>query len=141
MRSVLASMASLLMFALGWIVTALTFALIGFIVSHARSDAGLLQVIHLILMWVLSPAIGGFFAVYLTGTLFGSVARDTIYVSFTSVIAAFVAITFIIYILGSFHSGAFSIGETILFVFQATAVFLGARIGKACMNDDVRPVI
>jgi hypothetical protein len=112
-------------------------SVIGTVASHARDGVGLIHLIHAFLIWVLSPGIGGFFAIYLTALLFASVSTQTIYVSFVSVTAVILAMLFLIGII-SLRLGVSSFGSVILFALQTAAIFLGAWIGKAAA-DDVRP--
>ena len=137
MKPVFATLTSLAVLVIGWLVMALLLSMIGAVASQARSGVGLLHVVHTFLIWVLSPGIGGFFAVYLTALWFNSVSTHTIYVSFVSVAAVILILLFLMGIV-SVRLGESSFGSLVLFALQAVAIFLGARIGKACA-DDLRP--
>jgi hypothetical protein len=136
-KAVLATLTSLTVLTIGWFVIALVLSLIGVVASEARDGIGLLHIVHVLLIWVLSPAIGGFFAVCVTVLLFNSVSTHTIYVSFVSVTAVILILLFLMGVV-SIRLGESSVGSLVLFALQAAAIFLGARVGKAAV-DDVRP--
>jgi hypothetical protein len=95
--------------------------------------------VHSLLTSVLSPGIGGFFGVYVTSLAFGSVSTRTIYVSFVSILAVILLVLFLMGVI-SIYLGDSSIGDLVLFTLQALAIFVGAGVGKACL-EDVQPAI
>jgi hypothetical protein len=136
-KPVVATLTSLVILAIGWLVIAFLLSLIAILASEARSGIGLLHLINAFLVWVLSPGVGGFFAVYVTSLLFWSVSTQTIYVSFVSVTAVVLVILFLLGVL-SVRLGGSSYVDLALFILQGAAIFPGARVGKAAV-DDVRP--
>jgi hypothetical protein len=136
-KPIFATLSSLAVLVTGWIIMAILLSLIGAIASQAHGGVGLLHLIHVFLIWVLSPGIGGFFALYVTALLFNSVSTHTIYVSFVSATAVILAVLLLAGIV-SIRLGESPLGSLILFALQAAAIFLGARVGKAAA-DDVRP--
>ncbi len=111
--------------------------LLGVVASKASSGLGLLHLLHVFLMWVISPGVGGFFAVSVTAHIFRSVPISTIYVSFVSVAAVLLVLLFLLGVL-RVRVGGSTVGEMVIFVLQAAAIFLGARIGKttSAINRD-----
>ena len=80
-------------------------------------------------MSVLSPGIGGFFAIYLTSLMFRAVDLKTLYVSFVSVVAVVTTVLFLVELIW-LSSGKRSTGEMIMFMLQGAAIFVGAWVGR-----------
>ncbi|MFZ5862070.1 MAG: hypothetical protein ACOYXR_04390 [Nitrospirota bacterium] len=134
MKAILSTLSSVIILVLGWVLMATILAVIGIIASRARPEVGVFPLVNIFLMWVLSPGVGGFFAVYVTALLFRSVPISTIYVSFVSV-AAVLVILFFIYDFERMVLEGSGIGKFLIFVLQSGAIFLGALAGKTFVND------
>jgi len=97
------------------------------------------MLIHIFLMWVLSPGVGAGVAIYASASAFKTVPVSHIFVSFVSVCAAILALVFLFGIVAYAHGGS-STGELIMFILQAVAIFVGARIGRGvAAANQLRP--
>ncbi len=134
MKAVFATLSSLVILVVAWLVIALIIYVIGMVGSQARPGLGLIHLIHIFLMWVLSAGIGGFFAIYLPSLMFHAVDLKTLYVSFVSVVAVIITVLFLIAFI-SLSSGRRSTGEVIMFLLQSAAIFVGAWVGRHLASD------
>jgi hypothetical protein len=112
-KALFAMLSALVFFVVAWLVISLILYVIGAVGSLARPRMDLIHLLHIFLMWVLGPGIGGFFAIHLTSVIFRTVDLKTLYVSFVSVVAAIIALLFLamLILLGS---GRQSVGELII---------------------------
>jgi hypothetical protein len=129
MKAVLAVVTSLVVLVLGWLFIGGLFYVMGLVAIEARPQGSLFFIVHVFLMWVLSPGVAGYFAVFVTSRLFRFVPVPTLYVSFISVVGVLTMLLFLFGIAG-YSSGRSSLGQLVLFVLQAVAIFVGARIAR-----------
>jgi hypothetical protein len=134
MRAILAVVTALFVLILGWLLVAGLLYLMGIIAIKARPQAGLLLIVHIFLIWVLSPGAAGYLAIFVTSRLFRSVPIPTLYVSFVSVVGVLSALLFLIGVL-AYSTGHSTLGEPILLVFQAAAILVGARIARGLSEE------
>lgn len=134
MKAFFATLSALASLAVAWIVITLILYVIGAVGSQACPGLGFIHLIHIFLMGALSPGIGGFFAIHLTSIVFRAVDLKTLYVSFVSVVAVIMALLFLVALI-SLSSGRRSIGELIMFLLQAAAMFLGAWVGRLFASE------
>ena len=126
MKTIFATLSSLVILAVAWLVIALSLGVIGMVGSLARPGLDLILLIHVLLMHVLSPGIGAFFAIYLTSLMFRAVVDlKILYVSFISIVAILCLVGLI-----SLSSHKRSTEEMIMFMIQSAAIFLGAWVGR-----------
>ena len=130
MKSVLAVIVCLLLFLFSWFLLAGLLYALGWTVLKTGEKPGLFFLIHILLILVLSPGVGAGVAIYATTSTFKSVAPMVIFASFVSVCAVLLVLTFLFGAL-SFVRGTSSIGELVVFLLQAIAIFIGARVGRA----------
>ena len=133
MKTVLAVIVCLLLFLLGWFLLAGLLYVMGWAALKTGEKPGLFFLIHILLMLVLSPGVGAGVAIYATTTTFKSVAPIVIFTGFVSVCAVLLLLGFLSGAL-SFVRGSTSIGQLIIFLLQAAAIFVGARIGRAAAS-------
>lgn len=130
MKATLAVVSAFIFLIIGWAFLSVLLYGIGYIAFHARDSVGLMGVFQILLMWVLSPAFGGFLASYVTPQCFKSVRPEIIFTGFISVLITLVAITSLLnFLLVSVNKSG--IGESIMFLVQFGAVVIGANIGRA----------
>jgi len=129
MKPVLAVVTALLVLVLAWLLVAGVMYGIGYVAMQARPTGGLLLVFHIFLMWVLSPGVAGYLAVFVTSALFRSVPVSTVYVSFVSVVGVFTVLLFLLGLAG-YSWGRSTLLQLVLFTLQAAAIFVGARVAR-----------
>lgn len=131
MKAVLAVVTALLVLVFVWLLVAGLMYGMGYLALQARpTGGGLLLLLHVFVMWVLSPGVGGYLAVFVTSAIFRSVPVSTIYVSFVSVIGVMTVLLFLLGLVG-YWWGRSTLWEFVFFVLQAVAIFVGARVARA----------
>jgi hypothetical protein len=136
MKAVFAVVVSFLVFLIGWTVMVGLLFLIFAVAGAARPGLGPDNWLTLLIMWILGPGVGAFFAIYVPGLLFQSVDLKTIFVSFASII------TFLLVVLFLFEARIISvhglgIGRAVLVAVQGAVILVGAYIGRL-VGEEVR---
>jgi hypothetical protein len=130
MKAIFAVVVALLVLVLGWLLVAGLLYGMGYVAMQARPTGGLLVIFHVFLMWVLSPGVGGYLAVFVTSAIFRSVPVSTVYVSFMSVVGVFTVLLFLLGLAG-YSWGRSTLVQLALFTLQAIAIFVGARVARS----------
>ncbi|MBF0239892.1 MAG: hypothetical protein HQM12_19505 [SAR324 cluster bacterium] len=115
---------------IGWLMLAALLYGVMYVASHAREGLGLMHLVNILLMWVLGPGFGGLLATYITPRLFKTIDVSTIATSFISVVVTLAIVMGILSLLVQQRDGA-NIGQFLLFVFQVSAIVIGAKLGKS----------
>ncbi len=132
MKATFAVLATLAIFLLMWFVIAGLILTLMYFSGKAGLGGGLFIGLNALLAWILSPFAGAAVAVYASISTFKTVDPKTIFVAFVSICASLIAIIFFIALATSSQGGA---GNVLLFLCQAAAIFIGARVGKFFAND------
>jgi ATP-dependent DNA helicase PIF1 len=126
MRSVIAVIASVLFLGIGWLLVGGIFGLLGWVLVKTGYASAPVLLIHLFLMWIFSPGFAAAIAIAATSSIFKSVSPSTIYVGFISACATAL---FLLALTSYRHDQA--LGTIVVSLFQAVAIFFGARIGSS----------
>lgn len=130
MKAILAVVVALLLLLLGWLLVAGLLYGMGYVAMQARPTGGFLVILHVFVMWVLSPGVGGYLAVFVTSAIFRSVSVSTLYVSFVSVVGVFTVLLFLLGLAG-YSWGRSTLLQLALFTVQAAAIFAGAKVARS----------
>ena len=134
MKTILAILFSFLAFLIGWFTIGAILYLIAGIAGAAREGLGPSHLINVLLMGVLGPGIGAFFAIYVPSILFKAIDRKTLFVSFVS-INVFVFVLLLVKGISLRSIDAAGIGRTVARIIQGAAVFAGAYVGKVIAEE------
>jgi hypothetical protein len=126
MRAVAAVLVAFVAFALSWFFIATLLALMGWAVSMSGYGSDLLLIIHVLLLWVLSPGLGAAISIIVASSVFKAVPVSTIYVSFVSICA----IIFLLLFAFATLLATEPFGRLVVFVMQVVAIFIGAYLGR-----------
>jgi tetratricopeptide (TPR) repeat protein len=129
MRLVLAVIVAVVLFLFCWAFIAVLLTLLAWVVVQTEQASPLFFLIHVLLIWILSPGAGAALAIFATASIFKTVAPSAIFVSFVSVCAA---LFFVAAVMGaaSVISGTLAAHNFVVGLFQILAIFIGARIGR-----------
>lgn len=129
MKLILAVIVAIVLFIFCWVLIAALLTLLAWVVVQTGQTSSLFFLIHVLLIWILSPGVGAALAVFATSSIFRAVAPSAIFLSFVSILAA-LFIIIAISETASFISGDLATRTFVVSLFQIVAIFLGARIGR-----------
>lgn len=129
MKAIAAVLSALAVFAFVWLLVALLVAGMAWAATDAGVKPGLFLILNMLLVWILSPAVGAGVAIYATTNHFTSVDPKTVFVSFVSICSALLALALLLEILVYF-SGVGSGWKLLLFAAQVAAIMAGAKLGS-----------
>src|SRR5438105_4441174 len=92
MRAALAVIVAILIFLFCWMLIAVLLAFLGWIAVKTEQASSLFLLIHVLLIWILSPGVGAAIAIFSTSSIFRTVGPSTIFVGFVSVWAGLLLI-------------------------------------------------
>lgn len=128
MRSVIACITALVVFVVSWLLVGSLLAVMGWIANNTGYSSTVFLVIHVFLIWILSPGVGAAIAIAATNAIFKTVSLSTIYVSFVSICAT---ASFVLFFLGYIAANTEQpIGRLVVFLLQVLAIFVGAYVGR-----------
>lgn len=130
MRATLAVVVCVAIFLLSWILVGGVFASLAWVAVRAGQEPGVIFVLHVLMMWILSPGLAAGIAVFATISKFKTVPASTVLVGFVSILGV-VLFWVVVSESVSLAEGGSSVGRWAIVVLQSAASLVGANTGRA----------
>jgi hypothetical protein len=125
MRSVLAVITSIIFLGIGWLLVGGILSLLGWLLLKTGYASDFVLLIHLSLIWILSPGVAAAIAITVTNSIFRSVPSSTISVGFVSVCT-----TVCLLLIASGYREGLALSTIAISLLQCAAIFVGARVSR-----------
>lgn len=130
MRTLAAVLVCILLFLFSWVFIAFLVAILGWGVMNTGIKSGLFLLTYWVLIVIVAPGVAAGLGVFASSSKFTDIPSSIILVSFVSICAVLLSLL-ALFGVATLVQGSLNVPEFLVFVAQAAAILVGAKIGSA----------